>query len=611
MSPRNLRSLLLLCLIALSAGWLAFIAFEDSQAIYIVKKFGYWLLLVNVGLFIGLLFKHFKVRCVDLRKRIQSRKWAIGYVILGACLLQLMQPHGYKIVMDEPVLASTALRMHEYKEVMTTARAHEMNGVFRQLDGYVDKRPLLYPFLVSILHDVTGYRSANPVILNGMLSLVFLGLLFYTGEQCWPKYGGYLSVLLFQTMPLLAMCATGAGFGMLNLVMILLTAQLAIMYLRDPSVGQMNLLIYSGLLLAQTRYESAAFVLPIAVIVLLGWIKVREIQINALTLCAPLLLVPFGLQRVIFDGSAAAYELREGASQAFSLAHMPGNLSDAFEFFFNLKTTEYPNSALLSVAFIVAVIVLLYALLRRRISVDLHCPAWSVALAFTAVVIFNFFLLMSYHWGQLNDIMATRIALPFMLFQVLLCTRMARMARMATNQAVGVKVGLGLIFCFFIGFTVPSAAKNDYLQWVPGRHEAIWVQEQSQAMSDQDVLLISNVHLMSIIERVPSIAQFWAKNNKAKLKLHLDLHTYEAIYIIYMMVADPGGGAGMIPETPVYRDYELELVAESKLGGKRFIRMSRIVDVNLVGREAELYNSLKRLPQTDRERLAFVAETLP
>lgn len=608
MSSRSLKYLLLLCLVALGAVWLAFVVFDSQEAIHIVKHYGYWLLLANVGVFVFLLFRNFKGAGAILLELTRSRRSVIVSVVLGGLLLQLLQPWGYKIVMDEPVLAATALRMHEYKEVMATVRAHEINGTFRQLDGYVDKRPFFFPFLVSVLHDIFGYRSINPIILNGVLSFVFLALLFYSGEQCWPVHGGHLSVLLFLTMPLLAMSATGAGFGILNLVMLLLTMQLAIHYLRDPQVGSMNLLIYSGLLLAQSRYESAVFVLPIGLVVLLGWFKARQVQINTLTLCAPLLLIPYGLQRVIFDGSAAAYELREGASEAFSWAHIPGNCIDAINFFFNIRTTEYANSVLLSVAFVFSAILLVFLLFRRRIVMNFQSPVWIVALGFTAVVVFNFVLLMSYHWGQLNDIMATRIALPFLLLQVLLSVRVAREV---FSKSIQLKLMYATIGCFIVGFTMPSAAKNDYLQWVPGQHEAVWVQEQSKALNDQNVLLISDTHLMSVIERVPTIAGFWAKKNKAKLKLHLDLHTYEAIYIVHRMVEDPAGGSAMIPATSVYDDYELELVTESKLGEKRFIRMSRIIDVRLLEHEVGLLESLKRLPETDHERLAFVAETLP
>ncbi|MEN8844367.1 MAG: glycosyltransferase family 39 protein [Lentimonas sp.] len=607
MSKRHIM-FLLLSLASLCSVWLAFFAFDSWQAIYVVKNFGYWLMLANVSVVLFLAYKRYSGRFGRIFAVLRQRKPVVVFVVVCAGILQVLQPHGFKIVMDEPVLASTALRMHEYQEVMVTVRAHQINGVFRQLDGYVDKRPFFYPFLVSLLHDVVGFHADNPIVLNGLLSILFLAILFHTGEQCCPQYGGYLSVALLMTMPLLAMSATGGGFGILNLVMILLVAQLGITYLNDLRVDSMNLLIFMGLLLTQTRYESVLFVLPIALVVLLGWMKSKQMQISKLTLCAPFLMVPFGLQRVIFDGSALAYELREGAAKAFSFAYIPDNLVHAAEFFFNWKTVEYANSALLSWCFIAAVMLLLHAIFSRRITIDVKQPIIVVLLGFSVIVIFNFFLLMAYHWGQLNDIMATRIALPFILFQSLVCVVAVRAIAF---RLIAVKAIFAVLVTFFIGFTVPSTAKNDYLQWVPGRHEAIWVQQQSKELKERNVLLISNTHLMSIAERVPTIAQFWAKKNKAKLKLHLDMHTYEAVYLFHMMVADPRGGEGMLPATPVYRDYDLELITESKLGEKRFIRMSRITDVRLSAQEGELLKSLKRLPETDLERLAFVAETLP
>jgi len=607
MSTRHLM-FLLLCLASVCSVWLAFFAFESPQAIYLVKKFGYWLMLANASAVVLLAFRCYFRGLFTAVGALRRRRFPVLFVLVCAGILQVLQPHGFKIVMDEPVLASTALRMHEYKEVMVTVRAHEINGVFRQLDGYVDKRPFFYPFLVSLVHDVVGFHADNPIFLNGLLSLLFLALLFYTGEQCCPKYGGYLSVALFMTMPLLAMSATGGGFGILNLLMILLLAQLAMNYLRVGSIDSMNLLIFTGLLLAQTRYESAVFVLPIACVVLYGWIRSKQIQLSKLTLCAPFLMIPYGLQRVIFDGSSLAYELREGATQAFSLSYIPENLIHAAEFFFNWKTVEYSNSALLSGGFIVASILLLFCVLRKQVEIDIKQPESFVLFGFSAVIIFNFFLLMAYHWGQLNDIMATRIALPFMLLQTLVCALAVR--ALALRSAVK-NVILGIVAVFFVGFTLPSVAKNDYLQWVPGSHEAAWVQKKSQAYKDKNVLFISNTHLMSIAERVPTIAQFWAKRNKAKLKFHLDLHTYEAIYIIHIMVADPNSDTAMIPATPVYRDYELELIDESKLGEKRYIRMSRIIDVRLSKEELETLESFRNVPETDLERLAFIAKTLP
>ncbi|HAV12755.1 MAG TPA: hypothetical protein DCX06_04555 [Opitutae bacterium] len=611
MPLRNVIYILWLVLTTTVSVWIAFFALNSSEAIHVVKNYGYWVMLTNCGVVLYLLRKcvsHSTLSTKWIRAGVFRYKWPVLFILAATLITQLLQPHGYKITMDEPVLGATAQRMHEYKEVMTTARTHEINGVYRQLDGFVDKRPFFYPFLVSILHDVTGYRASNPILLNAGLTLILLVLIYITGAHFWPGYGGYLSILLFLTVPLLSMSATGAGFGILNLVMILTVIHAALVYLRAPEIHSMNVLVYLGLLLAQTRYESALFILPITVVILLGWKKRNEILLSCATVCAPLLMIPYGLQRVIFDSSPLSYELRDGATDAFSLSYIPSNLIDAADYFFNLSIQTYPNSALLSGAFCVGVLLLLVSIVLRRMRIDFsHSDVW-VWLSFAAVIVFNFFLLMAYHWGQLNDIMATRIALPFMVLQVLVCVFVLR--RLLINR-IAITGFVACCIVYFVGFTIPSTAQNDYLQWVPGHHEAMWIQKQSARLRGENALVISKMHLMSIVERIPAIEESWARANLAKVQLHYELQTYDNIYVMHTMVADPNSDTGMVPATRVYEDYDLELVAEEKLGERRFIRMSRVVGVHAGASYDALIQSLKRVPVTDHEKLAFIAETLP
>ena len=70
-------------------------------------------------------------------------------------------------------LAATALQMHQEKEILTPARGYEISGFFYLLGGYVDKRPYLFAFCTSLLHDLTGYRPFQTVILNTLLTPVF------------------------------------------------------------------------------------------------------------------------------------------------------------------------------------------------------------------------------------------------------------------------------------------------------------------------------------------------------------------------------------------------------------------------------------------------------
>ncbi|ADE55309.1 glycosyltransferase family 39 protein [Coraliomargarita akajimensis] len=609
MRSKQVVQLGLLAASSILAVFLAFLVFDSAEAVALVKRYAYWVMLFTfvAAILLGIRVHFRRDRLHDWRSVLFTHRWALSFILCVSGFLLVLQPGGFKIMMDEPVLAVTALRMHEYKEVMATGRAHEIQGVYTQLDGYVDKRPFFYPFLVSLVHDFTGFRSENSVLLNQLLTPIFIGLLFVIGRRCWPGRGGYLAVLLFASLPLLSMTANGGGMGMLNLVMIALVALAAMDYLKQPGVGRMNLLILLGILLAQTRYESVVYVLPVALVVLLGWGRKGQIELSWLTVAAPLLLIPYGLQRLIFEGHDSAYELREGSTEAFAFGHILPNLQAAEDFFFNLSTFSYPNSALLSSLFVLAAAIFVVQLLRGR-SISLRKPPVVVALGFGAVVVFNFLLLMSYHWGQLNDIMATRIVLPFVFLQVLFCCTVLGGLGLSRQAELGLYCVVGL---FLIGFTVPSAAKNNYLQWVPGHHEARWVQEQARLLRGTNSFLISNSHIIALAERVPAVPEIHAKSNKAKLELHLDLHTYRDVYLIHRFCHDPKVSEDLVPATPVYHDFELELVKETKLGRGRFMRMSRVTDVIWHEGDKPLKVKQAKLPITDAERTAFVAETLP
>jgi len=609
MHSRDLLPSVLLILSALCALFLGFYAFDSETAVALIKRGGYWVMLASfVWLVINLVCRasHSTAVWILLRRRAGP----ILFISVVSLVLFAVQPTGYKITMDEPVLSATALRMHEYKEVMTTVRAHDLQGVFTQLDGYVDKRPYFYPFLVSLLHDFTGYRSSNAFLLNALLTPVFLSLLFICGRWAWPCYGGYGAVMLFATVPLLAMNVNGGGFELLNLVMILAAVIAAKSYLQAPSVYRLDTLVLVGLLLAQTRYESVLYVLPVALVGVIGWLQVRKVLISPATIVAPLLLVPFPLQQIIFSDYQGLWQLKDGAEKPFLLRLIPENLEHAATFFFNLTDDQQPNSFLLSVLFVAALLVGLVLGFRWIRNIDFRAPKLLAVLAFFGVILFNFFLLMAYHWGQLDDIIATRIVLPFILFQVLfvICV----LGQISQSTAIRSVVFVAFIG-YFIGVTVPLCARSDFLRWVPSQHEALWLQQEVQAHEGESVLFITNKHLVALVERKPAISQIHAMSRKEQLDLHLRLGSYQEILFIYPKTLNPEQvGELNLGVDDLNANFELELIKREKIGKERYMCMSRLKAVKwLEGEVRELELPDLSLIDDADEKLQFYARTLP
>lgn len=611
MFMRNFLKTLCLMLTAVGSVSLAFFCLDSAQAVFLVKHFGYWLILLNLLLLVALCYREFRglLSGAVVWRRLSSNKRPLLFIAAVSLVMIFQQQPGFKIVMDEPVIASTALRMHEHREVMTTVRAHEIQGAFTQLDGYVDKRPYFYPFLVSVLHDLTGYRSLNGVLLNHLLLPLLLLLIYLFGDRFAPGRGGYLAVGLCATLPLLAMSANGAGLDLLNVVMILLCFFAAEHYMRNPEARSENILILTCMLLAQTRYESVVFVFATALVLVLGWYRVRRPLLSWVTVISPFFLIPYGLQRIIFKDDALAYELREGAAEAFALAHIPDNLVAAADFFFNLKTTTYPNSFLISLLFVCALLFVLVALprqLKRYFSAV--SPKTVVSVAFSAVLVFNVFLLMSYHWGQLNDIMATRIALPFMLFQILFSVGVLLQVFRGRIYHGGLCAATAV---FFVGFTLPSNAKNNYLQWVPGQHETVWVQEKAKKYKEDKVLFITDMSVVVLAERVPGLAPLFVKRHKAKFKLLMQLRAYDEAFVVFRYIKGSETSADYVTDWPVYKDFDLEIIEMEKLGEERFIVLGRVEKVKMLDEDRNIAQLLQSVPETEAGKSAFLAELLP
>jgi hypothetical protein len=445
-------------------------------------------------------------------------------------ILLTSQPSYFKVVMDEPALAATSYSMHQDREVVATMRGYEMEGSFHLLGGVVDKRPLFFPFLMSLLHDLTGYRAYQGLFLNACLTPIFLGLVFLFGARIERRWGGYLAVALWATVPLLPMVATSGGFELLNLVMLALAAMSGYFYLQSPTPGRLNVLVLLAVLLAQTRYESVLFVFPVGLLILYSWWRERNILLPWSIVVAPLLLIIYPLQRKVTNAYEGFWQMPDTIKSPFAPGYMTENLSHAMAYFFHTGM-ELPNSWLLSILFLPAAGLWLLGSLRKRGGVrrteDIHFN-W-VLISFGSVIVFNFVLLMAYHWGQLDDILVTRLALPVIFLQVIIV--LIAYARLPHRRYLGVGAA-SLIFFFFMFKTRPTCARTDFLPWGLAQQKVEWVMEKAAAYRGRQALFVTGHHLAPLIQGVSALSIEDALSARARIDLHMRMGTFSEVYVV-------------------------------------------------------------------------------
>lgn len=572
------RRLSLLVLTSVLAAVLGFVTFSPASALSILTAGGYWAMLGTAAWFAWSLWLVARESRPWAGLR-EPAGWAIPALILGCGLILLVhETYGFKILMDEVMLLGTSMGMHFDKHPLVPIRGHDLQGAFQLLDGLLDKRPIFQPFLVSLLHDLTGYRPENVFVLNTALTFVLLGQAYVAGRKLAGREAGILAVLLLTSLPLLAQNATGGGFELLNLVMIMSTLLLGLRFAERRDPGSQQALLLSTVLLAQTRYESVLFLLPVGLLVLWVWGKERRPVLDWGTCAIPLLFLPVALHQKIFSLRESAWELasRPGFDRPFALGYAPENFSHWLNFFFD-TTGEHSNSLVLSILGFLALPFCLLAAAKILARIRSATPVQVTVACFTVGFAAHSLLMLCYFWGRFDDPVIRRLSLPLNLWLVLAVVIVA--AEMFTQKwiwrALLALTGLGLF-----SHSLPSMARHDYsMDYYIGR-EMAWRREFIAAHPEKDYLFIDNDAIIWITHLVSGTPIRQALERKGIMIFNFRNHTFSAFYVFQRYDVDPANGRLIVQKDfDLGPDYQLETVWERRFTPLTVSRISRVVAI--------------------------------
>jgi len=564
---------------AMAALGLGFAFLAPATGRTLIVAWGYYYM---AGLFS--LFVYYAWRVARVRREVWSgwlrRPGLAGLAIAAATLFALWSdPFRHKILFDEYVLQATALHMHATKEVGTVIRAYEIAGSWLPIDTFLDKRPYFFPFLVSLAHDLTGYRLANLFVVNALLTPCFFALVYWVGRTVAGRGPAILGLGLLATMPLLGQQATGAGMELHNLVMLTLVLALAILHLRAPDSDRLSLLVLGTLLLAQSRYESVLFVGATAVVIVAGWLRSGRASLPWPVLLAPLLLVPYAWQKRYVDESSLLWQLAEGQTARFSLEYLEGNLRGAWGFFFN-SGTAIANSWYLSVLGGAGLALALFQSWRwaRRPDRSSPSPAAVALWAFGLGIGANLALLMFYYWSRLDDVMASRFALPMCLLLALLAARLVSLIQWRGLATVRI-AAIGLVV-WLLGWGLPAMARRPYTNMNLVMQEVEWEHEKLQERRGPVLFITNKSTIPFVLWHVPTIINGVGRQRGEQIKYHLGEGTFREVIIAQALrPTTVDGHLGVDPEDLMPPNYRLETVAEKRFGG-RWARLSRLVAID-------------------------------
>ena len=367
----------------------------------------------------------------------------------------LVNAPGVRVLEDETNLLGTAMSIHGRQEIY-----HPMQAVFTA-EGvaveqkFYDKRPLVFPLSVAVVHSLTGYRFGNGLIVNFVCGVLALSLLQVCFRRWFGRNLAIVAAILLSAFPVYVRAVTSSGFEVLNLFLAVLSFALLDSFLTNKKIETFELLGLTLALLAQVRYESAVFPLCFGAVLLVSLRASEYRSLTWRTYALPFLFLPIPWQRLPTNNPGWHY-LPEG-EVPFSTEYFWPNLQAAWMYFSGAEP-HYGGVPIALFAAIAGGVCATVILVRRfaRNAVSRRLIALSVA-ATSALAALSAAILVHY-WGDLtlpNEERYAVILLPFLVFFAICLIRIISI-RVPCTVSVAAIGCVGLLI-----FHWPKSAHND------------------------------------------------------------------------------------------------------------------------------------------------------
>jgi hypothetical protein len=335
-----------------------------------------------------------------------------GLVIALAVTLvaKLAVEPALRVLSDEANLVGTSKNFFASKTATFTVSGKNYYGSYWDIDVAIDRRPTLFPFLVSLVHAVCGYSYRNVFLFNLLVLPAFLLVSYRLAKSLGGETFAVVASLFVAAHPVTLISARSGGFDFLATFFGLLVVKTLLDHIRGRSPATLAILWMNLCLFAEIRYESALFIPPVVLLLLLfkmvTWSTLRPYAfVYALT---PAYLLP-RIWQSILRGNVPE---QEPGTVTFSVENF---LDNAYEYFTPILSPfqSYPShSAILIALGVVGCSTWMPWLLGRLRAKDWDAPELRFAIFAATWMLLQAIIVFTYVWGRAQFPSAARLVMP-------------------------------------------------------------------------------------------------------------------------------------------------------------------------------------------------------
>lgn len=345
--------------------------------------------------------------CIELSgldSWITVRKWLFAHrggllvtALVSSVVLLAVAP-AYRVLADEANLIGVSKNLFYQRTAnfATTGKWYFEN--FWTLNLATDRRPALFPYLVSLLHVLRGYHPENGFHLNAILFVMFVFASYRLAKVLGGELFGIATAILVATCPNTLIAARSAGFDLLSSFMLLIVFKGFVEFSNDSSPRRLALLALQLCMLAHIRYEGWALVLATAAVLLASRMIRREHFRGYVCLYAflPIFLLPRYWQTV-----AKAHDAEQPLSATlFGLKNFVQNGGEYLCVVRHPFDITGPHSPLLMILAVVGCAMFFFSSARKIGKLTSSSPILRYLLLVAVLIGAETVISFSYMWGK-------------------------------------------------------------------------------------------------------------------------------------------------------------------------------------------------------------------
>lgn len=546
--PLPIAKLGLLIAVSLSVLGARFLWVRPAGAIWFQSNLGYYFVLALVAVWLIFFMSAAMARSWLTRAFSKDHRTALWVVLGLTFFMHLHEPHVMRVLFDEPSHAVAALVMHVDKAALLPTQSNYVGDQFILTGHYTSFRQYLFPLLVSLLHDLAGYRVANVFVLNFLLTPVILLSSYFVGVTLGGKFAGLTAVGLLGTLPLLAQNVTSGGYDALNVALISVLLLCTLAYVRSTDADSprlMNLSLATALLLAVARSESILYLLPWGLVTVGLWWRHRHVEVTAFAVIAPLFLLPnLMCNLIMMNNERALYSsLRKDGGAFFDVGYLPQHVAEAVFYFFNFSRSS-TTSVLLSALGVLGSVVLFARIIMAFRSRRLEVAEGIVALFGTSVLL-TYLVILTQFWSSPIDGLATRFSLSLMFIWAVLGGWLLAQMPMLRERRRWV---YGAVIFWGIAVTAPVTSRAFVTHsLVTGRAEE-WFLDYAEGKDRMITLFVENRNATFMAHRFASSRLDYLRNAPSVFVRAMRAGLYREIIVFQTFESDLDGGQWKLRE---------------------------------------------------------------